>query len=468
MALMGVLAALALLLHSGTAVAVAASNGTCSGNFSKGVCLHNAYPILKSFNCLSAAACCSNCTADPKCVSWNINTGMKSCFLRGSYKPNPGPTCISGQVRAGPPAPPPPPPRPPPPPPPPPPPVFSGVTCTNASFAHQPYCNRSLSAEARAAAIIALMTQDEKILMLENGNPGVWRLGIRPMQFGEGLHGVASGCGAAVGPPDQFGPRTGCPTSYPAGIAEGATFNRSLWSAVGAAIGTEARALHNQPNCYGSSNCNNVSGAMSGKGIAALALWAPDINLYRDPRWGRGQEVPGEDPKLTSEYVTHFSNGIQHGNTSSGGTAALQIISTCKHFLGYDIEYHRMRNDVNISARMLVEYYLPAFKACVQEAKVKSIMCSYNAVRRRRKQKDVFFVRLLLMQKWSFYQDGLGTNTGSPQTTGRFLAGEWSAELRQREDAERSAAQAVGMGRLHHLRLRCVRPSVRPSAIYRS
>ena len=80
------------------------------------------------------------------------------------------------------------------------------------------------------------------------------------MQFGEGLHGVASNCGAAVGPPDQFGPRTGCPTSYPAGITEGATFNRTLWSTVGAAIGKEARALHNQPQCYGQNNCNNVSG----------------------------------------------------------------------------------------------------------------------------------------------------------------------------------------------------------------
>ena len=140
-------------------------------------CLHNAYPILKSFSCASPTACCENCTADPKCVSWNINTGMMTCFLRGSYKTNPGAECISGQIPGrAPPAPPPPPPKPPPPPPPP---QFIGVTCANASFAQQPYCNRSLSAEARASAIIALMTQGEKMLMLENNNPGVWRLGIR-------------------------------------------------------------------------------------------------------------------------------------------------------------------------------------------------------------------------------------------------------------------------------------------------
>jgi beta-glucosidase-like glycosyl hydrolase len=107
------------------------------------------------------------------------------------------------------------------------------------------------------------------------------------MQFGEALHGVATGCGWVGGgggdrgqpqAADQFGPRTGCPTSYPAAIAEGATFNRSLWAAVGAAIGREARALHNQPSCAGQANCVNISGALSGKGLAGLAVWAPVTN----------------------------------------------------------------------------------------------------------------------------------------------------------------------------------------------
>ena len=89
---------------------------------------------------------------------------------------------------------------------------------------------------------------------------------------------------------------------------------------------------------------------------------------------GRGQEVPGEDPTLTSEYVKHYSNGLQHGDTPGDDEEPyLQILSTCKHFFGYDIEYHRMKNDLNISTRFLVEYYLPAFKACIQDAKVKSV-----------------------------------------------------------------------------------------------
>jgi beta-glucosidase-like glycosyl hydrolase len=90
-------------------------------------------------------------------------------------------------------------------------------------------------------------------------------------------------------------------------MAEGATFNRSLWALVGATIGREARALHNQPACWadykpapGQKNCNNVSGALSGKGIAGLALWAPDMNLFRDPRWGRGQEVRTQLPVVYS------------------------------------------------------------------------------------------------------------------------------------------------------------------------
>ena len=80
----------------------------------------------------------------------------------------------------------------------------------------------------------------------------------------------------------------------------------------------------------------------------------------------------------------------------------LQVISTCKHFLGYDIEFHRMRNDVNISAKMITEYYLPAFKACVQDAKVKSIMCSYNAVNGVPSCANAAFQNGVLRSKWKW------------------------------------------------------------------
>eukprot|EP01079_Euglenida_sp_SAG-EU17-18_P010624 gene10624-1932_t len=254
-------------------------------------------------------------------------------------------------------------------------PPFVGVTCETAPFSSAPYCNRSLPVADRVADLVSKMTTEEKLEWLESGNVGCPRLGLRKMQFGEGLHGVDSQCGQAVGEPDQFGPRTGCPTSYPSGIAEGATFNRSLWLKVGAADGREGRALHNQKDN------THMGGNLAGQGLAAIAFWAPDMNLFRDPRWGRGQEVPGEDPVLTSEYVKHFSQGLMHGDTPGDNDEGfLQIISTCKHFFGYDIETGRGGLNVNISARFIVEYYLPVFQACVRDAKVKSIMCSYNAV----------------------------------------------------------------------------------------
>ena len=86
--------------------APAVGGATCSGNFSTGVCLHNAYPILSQRSTVSPAECCGNCTQDPKCVSWNVNSDMKQCFLRGSFKTNPGKQCISGLVRPAPPPPP--------------------------------------------------------------------------------------------------------------------------------------------------------------------------------------------------------------------------------------------------------------------------------------------------------------------------------------------------------------------------
>lgn len=135
------------------------------------------------------------------------------------------------------------------------------------------------------------------------------QLGVPRIPYAECLHGVLSGCGAAVG--DQ----TGCPTSFPSALGLSAAFNRTLWSRVASVISTEARALNNQ-------------------GVTGLLFWAPDINEFRDPRWGRGQEVPGEDPYLTSEYVAQYSRALQ-GADSGRYT---KVVSTCKHFSAYDLE----------------------------------------------------------------------------------------------------------------------------------
>ena len=110
----------------------------------------------------------------------------------------------------------------------------------------------------------------------------------------------------------------------------------------------------------------------------ALYRFTPNINIFRDPRWGRGQETPGEDPYLTSEFGIAFVRGMQEGEDPR----YLKTAADCKHFAGYDLEdWHgndRSSYNANISARDLVESYLPPFESCVNDAHVASIMCSYK------------------------------------------------------------------------------------------
>ena len=166
----------------------------------------------------------------------------------------------------------------------------TNTSCFQAPTSGYAYCNTSLNIDDRVEDLLSRMELFEKTQLLQNNNPGVARLGIQRLPFAECLHGVLCGCGQPSGPDS-----TGCPTSFPHALGLGATFNRSLWSHIANTISTEARALHNQ-------------------GVTGLAFWAPDINLFRDPRWGRGQEVPGEDPYLTAEYVAHYSRGLQEGD----------------------------------------------------------------------------------------------------------------------------------------------------------
>eukprot|EP00117_Sycon_ciliatum_P036732 scpid79446/ scgid27609/ Probable exo-1,4-beta-xylosidase bxlB; 1,4-beta-D-xylan xylohydrolase bxlB; Beta-xylosidase bxlB; Xylobiase bxlB; Probable exo-1,4-beta-xylosidase bxlB; 1,4-beta-D-xylan xylohydrolase bxlB; Beta-xylosidase bxlB; Xylobiase bxlB len=207
------------------------------------------------------------------------------------------------------------------------------VNCSIAPYSAYAYCDPSNDVDTRVEDLLSRMQLGEKTQMLQNNNPGVPRLGVPHLRFSECLHGVLSGCGSASGPDS-----TGCPTSFPHALGLGATFNRSLWSMAGHTVSTEARALNNQ-------------------GVTGLAFWAPDINLFRDPRWGRGQEVPGEDPFLTAEYVAHYSRGLQEGVDPK----YLKIVSTCKHFSAYDLEnwegVSRFQFNAIVSDRDLVEYY---------------------------------------------------------------------------------------------------------------
>eukprot|EP01084_Bolivina_argentea_P243622 408373_1 len=223
------------------------------------------------------------------------------------------------------------------------------------------------------------MTLYEKVQNLQRRGTGVGipRLGVPANIFNEALHGVNCNCG------ETYKGNTGCATSYPHATLLGSTFNRSLWRTIGAAISTEARAFANQ-------------------GITGLFFYAPDINLFRDPRWGRGQEVPGEDPFLTGQYVMEYSYNMQFGEDEK----YLKVVSTAKHYADYDQEgnYGTIRQafNANVSMQDQVEYYWPAWRSAIQTGRVKSIMCSYNAVNNVPSCGNDYFMNQVARKEWGF------------------------------------------------------------------
>jgi beta-D-xylosidase 4 len=245
--------------------------------------------------------------------------------------------------------------------------------CELAPMNASQFCNVSLSPEQRAAALIADTNLTERVSNLAVGGPGFPRLGVPAPTYSEALHGVCCSCGTAHPPnPNEPSPfaSTGCATSFPHALAMAATFNRSMWHAVGDAIGREARALHNQHPAR-----------------CGATFFAPNINLYRDPRWGRGMEVPGEDPLTTGEYGREFVRAVQQ-RSDDGRTQ--RVVAAPKHFLDYDMEgrhdtaswWGPSRNDFDakVSKQEQVEYFLPAWHATIKAGRAGSLMCSTNRV----------------------------------------------------------------------------------------
>jgi beta-D-xylosidase 4 len=228
--------------------------------------------------------------------------------------------------------------------------------CKAAPLATFPICNQSLPSRQRAADLVSRLTTAEKITRLGTSSSGVDRLGLPKFQWwSEALHGVAYSPGVS------FGGDLPAATSFPMPINIGASFNMSLVHRIASIISTEARAFNNE-------------------GRAGLEFFTPNINIFRDPRWGRGQETPGEDPFLTSQYVYALINGLQVGDDER----YLKIAADCKHYAAYDLEdWHgvdRLRFNAIVSDQDLLETYLPPFESCIRDAKVASIMCSYNSV----------------------------------------------------------------------------------------
>eukprot|EP00850_Spirogloea_muscicola_P007060 SM000035S13040 [mRNA] locus=s35:66691:73261:+ [translate_table: standard] len=276
------------------------------------------------------------------------------------------------------------------------------------------FCDKRLPIAARVHDLIARMTLAEKVSQLGSTSPPVPRLGIAAYQWwNEALHGVAKSPGVSFAGPVR------CATTFPQVIGLAAGFNPVLWNQVGQAVSTEARAMHNL-------------------GAAGLTFWAPNLNIFRDPRWGRGQETPGEDPLVASKYAAAYVTGLQGGfalaATSAvpygvstlehksedideaswrhccvipgNGGGELKVSACCKHFTAYDLDNWEGNTRFTFNAWVTDQdkadtYNLP-FKACVQ-AGASSVMCSYNRVNGVPSCASHEFLTQTVRQQWGFH-----------------------------------------------------------------
>ncbi|KAF5450857.1 hypothetical protein F2P56_031174, partial [Juglans regia] len=234
---------------------------------------------------------------------------------------------------------------------------------SNPSTKSFTFCKTSLPIAKRARDLVSRLTLDEKISQLVNSAPPIPRLCIPGYEWwSEALHGVAS-----VGRGVYFNGTIRAATSFPQVILTAASFDAHLWYRIGQAIGTEARAVYNAGQAIG------------------LTFWAPNINIFRDPRWGRGQETPGEDPLLTGKYAMAYVRGVQ-GDSFEGGKLKghLQASACCKHFTAYDLDFWRGVNrfvfDARVTLQDLADTYQPPFQSCIEHGRASGIMCAYNRV----------------------------------------------------------------------------------------
>lgn len=222
-----------------------------------------------------------------------------------------------------------------------------------ASEPPMPFRDADLPVDQRVNDLLSRLSLDEKVGELMMSSPGIPRLGIPAYDWwNEGLHGVA---------------RNGVATVFPQAIALAAAWDPALHERVARVISTEARAKNNALVAR--------TGGASGR-YEGLTIWSPNINIFRDPRWGRGQETYGEDPFLTSRLAVAFVRGLQGDDPRY-----LKTVATLKHFAVHSgPEETRHRFDAIVSERDLHETYLPAFEAGIREGHACSVMSAYNAV----------------------------------------------------------------------------------------
>ena len=242
-----------------------------------------------------------------------------------------------------------------------------------SSPADAPYMNPQLPIDIRVDDLVSRMTLEEKASQLVNQARAIPRLNVEEYDYwSEGLHGVAA---------------AGVATVFPQAIALGATWDAPLLHDVATVIGTEARAKHHEAVRQGRHNI-----------FEGLTFWSPNINIFRDPRWGRGQETYGEDPFLTGHMGVAFVTGLQGDNPKY-----LRVVSTPKHFAVHSgPESTRHKADVKVSKHDEEDTYLPAFRATIVEGHAASTMCAYNSINGQPACANEFLLEDTLRGAWRF------------------------------------------------------------------
>ena len=251
-----------------------------------------------------------------------------------------------------------------------------------------PYQNPQLSAEQRADDLIGRLKLDEKVKLMMDSSPAIEHLGIPQFQWwNEALHGVG---------------RNGFATVFPITTMMASTWDDELVYRVFSAVSDEARVKAQQAKRSGDI-----------KRYQSLSFWTPNINIFRDPRWGRGQETYGEDPYLTTKMglaVVRGLQGVGYKGEDLGVSKYRKLLACAKHFAVHSgPEWNRHTFNIeNLPERDLWETYLPAFKALVQEGKVAEVMCAYQRIDGQACCAQTRYEQQILRDEWGF--DGLITS----------------------------------------------------------
>jgi beta-glucosidase len=239
-----------------------------------------------------------------------------------------------------------------------------------------PFQNPKLSSQARAKDLVSRLTLEEKALLMQDQSPAVPRLGIKKFNWwSEALHGLANNDSVTV---------------FPEPIGMAASFDDALVYKIFNAVSDETRAKYNQAQKRGQDNRRFLS----------LSVWTPNVNIFRDPRWGRGQETYGEDPYLTSRMGISVVKGLQGPSDSH----YKKLLACAKHYAvhsGPEWSRHTL-NVNNVNPRDLWETYLPAFKALVTKADVREVMCAYQRLDDEPCCGNNRLLQTILRDQWGF------------------------------------------------------------------